>query len=692
MKLPLIGAVVLCVLPFKPVFAQAGVPLPEEKVTFQTAAAPCPKVITALSQAAKVKLATSATHARDVIFVHVRDVPLSELMRRIATVTSSKWEMRNDTYVLVRTSQMERQEEAAELQATVNGLKAWIDKEVKQLDSDGPVQRGTTWSAVATRTLIRLAQGLDLRPMASLKQDEVLVFSTTPNRMQLPLQKTYAQIIDLLTADLNFLRKNLAQRTKSQAQTSLEGQFLDIPSVGEPRPQEAIVRATFRDGVLSLSLSLYNTRGHQTVTASKSFADGSVVSWPAQLTPGNPAPVVTPTVGGTDYPLEYSSTSTEWARVFHAEKVEERSWASQATVNKLIRPETFDPYSFQVSDALSQFAVKKGVGVVANIPDDVRPVEGLWGGTRSNTVNAYVNQLMAEKLLTVSLDSQWLSISPSRPEAARRNRLDRSSFGRLLQACHSTRVAGLAAITAFTNANPNEKFGNVTLPYYLMFCANALQMGDGNSGDPEVHKLIGTLTAGQHREIAESGELDFHSLTSAQRSLIHKMVFGVRADLKVTNLGQDGVAANNPPTPLPVSWRHQATEAMPNGLPNDVLIKVDVTESDCGISAKSIGSAMYGTQGAGGISMGVGLTDPNWKETIELKLGKRTRYRLTFQLAPDIRMEKTCDDDVVDKDAPALTWDRLPKAFSKAIEDQVEARRKAYEERQRRIVPPPPPN
>ena len=84
-------------------------------VSFSAPAAPAAKLLPKLSQAVGVKMESDARLAREVLLIQAKNVPIKDLMERIAQATGGEWAKEGETYRLTLSSgndAKDRQKEA----------------------------------------------------------------------------------------------------------------------------------------------------------------------------------------------------------------------------------------------------------------------------------------------------------------------------------------------------------------------------------------------------------------------------------------------------------------------------------------------------------------------------------------------------------------------------------------------------
>src|SRR5690348_16065263 len=95
-------------------FALTSAQDPSAKVTYSTVAAPADRVLQEISKLSGANLKASPQTAHEILVLNVKDVPLADLMKRIAAVTSGEWPEKSGVTWLVPANMIRQQQEREE--------------------------------------------------------------------------------------------------------------------------------------------------------------------------------------------------------------------------------------------------------------------------------------------------------------------------------------------------------------------------------------------------------------------------------------------------------------------------------------------------------------------------------------------------------------------------------------------------
>jgi len=215
-------------------------PALDAKVTFRQDASPLAKLVTNLGNAAKVKLSAAEVLDRQIVLVDVKDVRLGDAMAKLGDVTDCEWKPVAGGFVLsasptkraasaqgevrarlkVINKAYDEYREIAESKYDVSSIANYIkDQNRKSNDRQGYFPNSSSESfsvksmygsaAPSGRTFARALLKIDSSALASLKCDERVVFSTSPNRMQRKLTMDLAQESKLVKTDNEIYQKGM---------------------------------------------------------------------------------------------------------------------------------------------------------------------------------------------------------------------------------------------------------------------------------------------------------------------------------------------------------------------------------------------------------------------------------------------------------------------------------------------------
>jgi hypothetical protein len=200
-------------------------------VTYTTRAARISQIVRELSQVSKVNLVASPQTENDVLVISVKDVTLSDLLSKIATVTSGEWKQDGTTMRLVADTKARKQEEQEELALRVANIRkaiqgradqqkkaeerqkkmmADLEKAANKPKADGKAKTkdedavnpedfmpGAS-SSPEDIAITAILQTLDPTTLAVMEDGDRVVFSTDPTHTQRSLGADVTEIVNTL--------------------------------------------------------------------------------------------------------------------------------------------------------------------------------------------------------------------------------------------------------------------------------------------------------------------------------------------------------------------------------------------------------------------------------------------------------------------------------------------------------------
>lgn len=691
-------------------------------ISFEHRAAPVGRVLANLSEKTKLKLEALPTVAGDVVLVSVKDVPLTELLQKIATVTACEWRQDGETYRLVPSAGIRNREAQDEFSARVTALRASIaqrlkpptppaperksgaDTEPTEPDYEGMAAEAIQGGMFGDAPLLKLVQNVDLRAIASLRPNDRVVFSTQPTRMQRPLPANAGTLINTMVAQHNASLKKLGTPDIDDEMP----QGVEIPQfvkdmmsqrtkpVGEVSKGLIVASRMGMGGFggVNLELLLYDRDGKIAYKTNTMLSETSrAVERAVEAVQGKKKPVTT-----KQTPIELSP-ETKLVRESLGKSMGMGGMSgiklSPAVKALVYHPDIYDPLSFLPSDSLLAVAKKQGRPIVANLPDEMDMVDLLdMPGGNSLTVEQVEEDLRAAEQVRTIEDTKFLLIKPAKPAAAREDRLDRVALTALMQVVDTKGIPTLDDVAAYAAKAPNPMEGGIGQSYVMMLAPGAFSASMSGFTNWNAIRFYGLLSPEARRGLAGGGRLAFSALSPAQSAHLQKMAYGTQANLQVEDPNQ------KPETETMSSmmrmmgmgvdrdFRTEPTEVMPNGLPSDGFVSADVL-ADFFVSPVLEGDeptmGPLAVLGADELAMfKMFREDKNYSMMMgmmpsidRVKLGERSVWTMMFHVAPKTAMKAVLNDNRMAKGGKTVALNDLPAAHQKRIALKLEEIKKS---------------
>lgn len=707
--------------------AQAA-PQEEPKVTYQTVAAPVARAVENLAKLANRRLEVAPAMRDGVLVIKVKDAPLGQVLDRIATVTSGKWESTNpDGQRLVPDTGLRAKQATQELQDRIAWLKKEVERRAKSLkeaedqqakesqkenkSANDPQQADSPFPFMnpPNAQVLRLVQMLDLSALAAIPPGGRLVYSTQPTPMQVRMPAQATPILTEMVRAHNVRAQREAERKREQEskpQTPQELQMQEfmkrfglvpdlqpIQQVGKAllvveRPSSTMFMIPTGGNELTFSVRIYDSQGNLGPSATDAIGSGSPMEVVRELA-REPKPNE-----GTK--ITFSPITKEYQQLqqFRDSAKAMETKISDELLARLLRPDEFDPLSFSVSEALLAVAEHKKLGLIANLPDGAVGLFAVLEGSVEPTIESAEDDLKQGGEVLWQEQDGWLVIQPAKPAQARAERLDRTALAKFLQEAHTRLVPSLDQLAAYARVAPSPSETPLVMLHFFVFAPNAMQDGFMGTGDWDMLRLYGMLSTSQRQTLLAGGPLAFGGLNAEQTAQLRRMVFGAGAKLQT---GAESDEPQNDPNSLESFFgqfmpqtnrtlQTEPTEVMPNGLPPNGTVRVSSQHEPVVLisgNAQATGRS-FGVMDANLLAMmqyfesameeaQVGGEMPRIEKG---RVGTRTKLDFTFRLARQVVMRHTLADDFVAKDAPITPLDQLPTEFQAQVQRRLEAFKK----------------
>ena len=561
-----------------------------------------------LSTASGVRLMASPQTKDQGLVVWVKDVPLQDLMAKIADCAGAEWSKEESGYRLIRSATLLRTQEQdharreiekiqkaqAKLKEALAKEGAFDDTRVRALGAQlkGIVEearsqngRNDNWrhqqNVGEGLPVGRLARNLaiDLNPADLIKLDRPgrYVFSTTPNRMQLPLPKSASGLIGRYEAERSQLESFMPTIDVEQLgglnaslYTALTNRKMKDRRVAKVLLE--VRRQEFGSG-LSLNLMLANQAGMV-------FEHG----YDRLDTEGMPTgpPPTPPAAPEGEKPIPVSARSkamTEAIRKAIQAQGGDFPSMPEPVRQVFLNPERHSIAELVLSDMLIGAAKAKGKNLVG-VPTEMGAFFGtvMLSTAESLTPTQALTQLgmfMMENKLAEKDD--WIQLCVEDPFSLRRTAFDRAAMGRLVRGAAARNSISIDEAAAFAATTPPDFERQFAIMYIMLSSPTAGRTFERMSW--QALRFHGSLGPAQHQAFANGQPIPFGRLTPGQQSIFHDLIFGdadgmgreIRSSAPSAAPEEDEVAGYGE------TLKYQPTERFPNGLgPKAVVRRSDV--------------------------------------------------------------------------------------------------------------------
>lgn len=633
-----------------------------QTITFHGNAETTERAVTEIATLAHLNLGVAGALKRDIVVVDVTNVPVNELLNKLADVEYSSWKKSADSLFL--TPDFSKIEKAKETYFSdrANTFQTSIEETKNKnylggfalVPKDSDEATSHEFQNPAGDIIPAIAGSIGAETLAKMRPGDRIVYSTSPNSLQRLLPYSALQEINSeLTPNL----KRLASKV------DLEVSF-PVTQYGYGLTFNALVY-DHKGTVICVQKSYFLTPESY---MSKMFAE------PAKTTSTTQKPEKPIIVNGPAFILLERSRQSGPQMLAYL--------PSAAYIAAMSDPIQFDPLTVEGA-YICGLGETRHQNVIASLPDSIY---SLNGGSSMVLPSQELQKLATDTDLAVTSSDKWLTVKESNPEVARQDRTDRVFLTKILKyakANNAPDVAVLSKIAVKNHGVPSE----IALTYIGL--NQPAWFGDLYSQNWLILELYGSLSDIERSEINNGNSISLASLSPAAIEVANKLVYGADYALHFLDDPNKNNSSNllidlsNMLTPPfdPQNYSDflgDPTEIAPEGLsPAGVITgttsKTPVYEAASDAKKGTVldisdsvftdlGVALMLCESNG--QQGQGFEMPR---ITGLKQGERTTLDLKIIIAPNVYAGGTITQDQFQSDAPLITPDNYPKSITDKI-------------------------
>ncbi len=554
------------------VLASLALAFQSKPVTFDRPAATLTKLLPELGRTMGVPLEAATVVGSDVLLIRVSGAPRQGLLDRIAEAAHGTWKPNRQGLILTRDAAQHRKRveeyvrgEVVKLRQSIaaqtpsasfdaNGARDLLAKVRRQPNQSGMAnyrehQRRMGQSPVGN-LFKRLLPLIDLASVVTQESGRRVVFSSQPNRMQLPLGPGATQAIQAFQAEQRIWAEVLGKAGVSREE-DWELNSTAVPGTGPG------VRAI-------LSLSSQGLRSSFDARVKVLDADGrTVASYNGSLTSGDmneerfEKALGTPTA---DPPLKLSPDAQALLTFAEARRKGDPAVLDPKLKSRLLWPEKEDPLAFAATDLVSQAGANKRIGVVANVSDLLAMI-----GTSQMPPNMTPGKLLRiySFLFDLQEDDDWLVVSSSVPVGEFATRLDREALGRAIRSADRVGRLDLDTVATFTLSNQ----GMLANQFMQDYVRSVIGQSRSEYWDVPTLRLYASLRPEQRKVASIAPGLPLVRLNPSQLELAARLAYDTESGLSMEPTQEAAADAQIMRSVAHGELQNEPTELAPNGLP-----------------------------------------------------------------------------------------------------------------------------
>lgn len=476
-------------------------------------------IVKDLSAQSGVPLSVSARLKNEIVIVKAQDVPVRDLMDRIAQADGAEWKPSGGGFNLDRSRELEKAQIAEEAVCRTEALRKRFDETVaSHVDPKGAEDPSSYLAWM-------VAQKLGPEVLANFPRGVRVVWTENPNLLQHRLGFSPRPLIEAYIKHCKMLRQ---EALADQAQNAVRMEVSGVATI----LNGCDLRVKLRD------------------------AQGSVVSIGSlEIPPYGPDSIEPPSSGTpngpNDKPLELSETA-EMLRKVASEQMGGHISARPSGFDAVaFHPEKVDPLALFPADVAGVLAKRGDRALVAVIPDFAM-LTGIFFGT-GKLYERDARQWLDRICVIDESRPGWMVLHPRLPIDARTLRADRVAMGKFYRTARENSGASLAELAAYVATQPRRYAETISF-FYGFFCQPELVRMCEPDGLGAL-RVYGALTPEQRAPLEQGGTLPTILMPPAARAELADWVYN----------GQwfsGGNSLVNAPDP---------TDAFPNGLTSGKL-------------------------------------------------------------------------------------------------------------------------
>jgi hypothetical protein len=714
----------------------------QPKVTMTMAATKLSNVAAEIKKQTGVQITCNPTVANIPVLVSVTDVPLDQLLAKLAQVTGGEVLTQSEGFLLSKSDKLRTDESTKETGWIVAAFERakkrmaatpstapdrWDEKTLSDLVTRAQktreemaarlsnVQRqqgaqitmfdsSATSSTPASGSARKALELLPSSVLASIKPGERVVYSSTPNRMQRRMPINLTQIVNDFVYNHNLLAKAAPQLAPTPGVNIVGGLFAGDP-IQNVAETHLILSRGYRSTTVSVEIKfadrngLYVGQGQYSITPEYAPAQPStteegtkiqiselsrqmaVIMAQEMAAPSSDRmayTVSTVGAGGANFITVGSGSDTLPKQV------------PDELLNVFVNPDRYDPTSLYVSECFIQAAKAEGKDLVAAFPDTiVRDLARTL--VKGNVTHKAILGSSASLGLTIDSATEWMVVTPTWANAARNTRFDRDQAAKLFRAVHGRGFAFLEELADYsfhvTIGLAERSLDTVYLALINKDVGDQLTQYVSMSLD--LLQLYATVPENMKRQSGEKMQLAYRTLTPQGRQLADHAYYARPTGFMMPQIAGGGqfsavmmtmeTTTGGRPMPPANSVLNEPTEALPNGIPGEALVNIDRTMQEA-VFATTKGIRGGQMLSAQELGMRQGIVDANFAG------GTPPPQHDTFQPAQVLQVMVTLDlgdygrPSAYFKDAWLITGSR-PMAYNQLPEGfraQVDQAKKQF--------------
>lgn len=359
-------------------------------------------------------------------------------------------------------------------------------------------------------------------------------------------------------------------------------------------------------------------------------------------------------------------------------------------LERMQRPDLYDPLSFKISDYLKSTAKVTKLDVIAHLSDQATSASNFFGNKSMPDVHAYYRALQSDTGQELKKDGGWLELRPKNPDLIRKSRFDRSSLAKLIASVKDKELPSLDDMADYAAVNEPPSENPLVSSYIFYFTPNLFDSMPGMQGTWGVLRLYGRLTISQRNSLAQGGKIPIGSLDNFQKDAARRLLFDSKPRLMTaeSEATRQKMEKENPMMFIASAfgdsgmfgskdYANEPTEVMPNGLPADGFLEASVKEEEMAVmvSDDTAKARKLGAFGADELALIIFFMEemnmPGMPSFKHFRPGDRKLVDLTVRVSPNAFLREKLVHNRMQKDTKTVQLEGLPTGLRTRIQDRI---------------------
>lgn len=539
-----------------------AVPMMARPVSLETDGESVKAFADRLSRASGAKIVAGPSVRNQILVAQIHEQPLEETLNRVARVLGASWQEKGGEITIFRRDEQEKAQATAELRAKIDAIRKWRDmplpKPITESEARSLVIRAEAstrdfglhrdqqkhfeeMSALMKQSPANLAAqtvrgDLDLNTIATVGRGRRYTFSSSPNRLQLPLRNG-EKAIDRYLREIDLMR---GACEASLERVPLSETTMDVrrwPDLVRSRPDRILLAAYRLPATPQILIRTYFVKGKL------------IVGWVSDSI--DPSPVAKIPLPPADFEVDEDTARRSQSRMRMA-------WIP---LDRPLIEKKVEPAAWVIGPLMRAYARARHKDLIACVPDDATNLSLLQNIEKKPLP---ILDRLCNRFMKWSEDDSGLLFEPDRPHEQRTQSMNRDAFWRLADSFIKSGKPTLTEAAEYLAQESVEPTCSSVLTR-MTLVTTSVGWDFSYWAVAPVLRFWGSLPPRQRE-----GTIAMSQVTGNARRALNEWVFGTNLGLQALEIDE-----SDPEDGAGIA-RVEATERLPNGFPDDMTLTAKI--------------------------------------------------------------------------------------------------------------------